>query len=92
MLAQAHGDTDSGQVSAIARASARLDTVEMPIEPTPDWPEALVEDPDWRAALAMGIDMTLLEENLRMTPAERIQMLESMDELFVAVQGAAWRS
>lgn len=60
-------------------------------QPAPLWPDALTRDPDWRAALAMGIDVTLIEENLRMTPAERIQMLEAMDELFVRVHGRAWK-
>ncbi len=61
------------------------------LQPPPLWPESLMNDPDWRAALEMGIDMGLLEENLRMTPAQRIRMLEAMDEFFVKVHGAAWK-
>lgn len=32
--------------------------------------------PEWDAAIAYGIDVTLLERNLRMTPAERIRQLD----------------
>lgn len=39
----------------------------------------------------MGIDGTLLEENLRLTPEERIQQLIAMDRLFVAIHGTAMR-
>lgn len=34
--------------------------------------------PGWDAAIAAGVDVTMLEANLRLTPAERIaQMLEA---------------
>lgn len=32
--------------------------------------------PDWEAAIAAGIDVTMLEQNLRLTPAERIRQLD----------------
>ncbi len=32
--------------------------------------------PGWDDAIAYGIDVTLLERNLRLTPAERIQQLD----------------
>jgi hypothetical protein len=32
--------------------------------------------PAWRAAAAGGVDLSLLERNLELTPAERMQQLE----------------
>jgi hypothetical protein len=41
--------------------------------------QAFVADgPAWRAAAAHGIDLFLLERNLELTPAERMQQLEDM--------------
>ncbi len=41
--------------------------------------------PMWQAAIDFGIDVTLLEANLRMTPDERIQQLMAMQRLFDSV-------
>jgi hypothetical protein len=51
--------------------------------PAPD------DHPDWIRALEMGIDVRLLEHNLRLTPEQRISQLEEMHRLFVAVHGRA---
>jgi hypothetical protein len=40
--------------------------------------------PDWDAAIEFGIDLSLLEENLRLTPTERILQLQQMTETFEA--------
>lgn len=32
--------------------------------------------PDWDAAIAAGIDVTMIEQNLRLTPAERLRQME----------------
>jgi hypothetical protein len=32
--------------------------------------------PDWDAAIAAGVDVTMIEQNLRLTPAERLQQME----------------
>ena len=37
---------------------------------------------DWDAAIEFGIDVSLLEENLRLTPTERILQLQRMTETF----------
>lgn len=55
----------------------------------PAWPQALLEDADWRAALEMGVDVVLLEENLRMTPAERVRQLVEMLAFADRVEGTA---
>ncbi len=34
--------------------------------------------PDWDRAVEMGIDVSLLLENLRLTPAQRLERLESL--------------
>jgi hypothetical protein len=60
-------------------------------QPAPLWPAALTNDPDWRIAVEMGVDVTLLEESFRMSPAERMRQLAAMDAFFVKVHGAAWR-
>lgn len=36
----------------------------------------------WDAAIAAGIDVALLEENLRLTPAERLAQLDRMTRLW----------
>lgn len=38
--------------------------------------------PDWDAAIAYGIDVTLLERNLALTPTERLLQLQQMTELY----------
>jgi hypothetical protein len=37
---------------------------------------ARVDNEAWRAAAAHGVDLLLLERNLALTPAERMQQLE----------------
>ncbi len=41
---------------------------------------------EWQAAIDFGIDVTLLEESLRRTPAERIQQLVAMNRFQHGVQ------
>jgi hypothetical protein len=53
--------------------------------PAPD------DHPDWVRALEMGIDVRLLEHNLRLTPDQRIRQLEEMQRLFRAIHGRAIR-
>lgn len=48
---------------------------------SPRWPPALAADPDWNAAIAMGVDVHLIEANLRLTPAERIRQHTKMLDL-----------
>ena len=55
----------------------------------PLWPERLAEDPDWRAAVAMGIDVFLLEANLALTPAQRVRQLGEMLALSNEIRGTA---
>jgi hypothetical protein len=50
------------------------------------------EHPDWRAAREYGIDVTLLEANLRLTVEQRIEHLSAMDRLFCKLHGRAWSS
>jgi hypothetical protein len=38
--------------------------------------------PEWDAAIAYGIDVTLLTENLALTPTERLEQLAAMNELY----------
>ena len=45
--------------------------------------------PNWRAAHEAGVDMALLEEMLRMTPAERLRRHQRALELVLRLQGAA---
>jgi hypothetical protein len=42
--------------------------------------------PAWDAAIAYGIDVTLLERNLELTPSERLLQLDDMLQLFFAAQ------
>jgi len=61
-----------------------LDSGHRPL-PAPD------DHPDWIRALELGIDVRLLEHNLRLTPEQRILQLEEMQRLFTAVHGRAVR-
>ncbi len=47
-----------------------------------DWTEEDLPDlgPDWRAAIAYGIDVSLLLENLARTPAQRLARLQQVVE------------
>jgi hypothetical protein len=42
--------------------------------------------PAWDAAIAAGIDVTMLEQNLQLTPAERIQQLDEANLFLEEVQ------
>ena len=42
--------------------------------------------PAWDAAIAYGIDVTLLEANLRLTPTERLQQLDDMLATYEALR------
>jgi hypothetical protein len=42
--------------------------------------------PDWDAAIEAGVDVSLLEENLRLTPTERLEQLQRMTELYEALR------
>lgn len=50
-----------------------------PSEQLARWPSY---GPGWDAAIAAGIDVALLEENLRLTPAERLAQLDEMTRLW----------
>lgn len=39
----------------------------------------------WQRAIEYGIDVSLLEENLRLTPGERLAQLVAMQRLFEAI-------
>ena len=41
--------------------------------------------PAWEAAIEFGIDVTLLERNLSLTPTERLQQLDDMLRLYFAL-------
>ena len=45
--------------------------------------------PDWDAAIDYGIDVSLLLENLMLTPTERLQQLQSWIEFCVEFRGKA---
>jgi tRNA A-37 threonylcarbamoyl transferase component Bud32 len=42
--------------------------------------------PGWDAAIEAGVDVSLLEENLRLTPTERLEQLQRMTELYEALR------
>ncbi|WP_163993557.1 hypothetical protein [Pyxidicoccus caerfyrddinensis] len=42
--------------------------------------------PDWDAAIEAGVDVSLLEENLRLSPTERLEQLQRMTELYEALR------
>lgn len=42
--------------------------------------------PDWDAAIEAGVDVSLLEENLQLTPTERLEQLQRMTELYEALR------
>lgn len=44
--------------------------------------------PEWRAAMAAGIDMSLIEVELELTPEERLKRHHRMLEFFLEVKGA----
>jgi len=63
------------------RAEERLDVPYGDVDP--------LEHPDWRAAREAGIDVTLLEDRLRLTPHERILRLEAALRLCDQLRGRA---
>lgn len=42
--------------------------------------------PEWIAAIEAGVDVSLLAENLRLTPTERLEQLQRMTELYEALR------
>ena len=38
--------------------------------------------PEWDAAIEAGVDVSLLEENLLLSPTERLEQLQRMSELY----------
>lgn len=40
----------------------------------------------WQTAIDFGIDVSLLDENLRLTPHERLEQLVAMQRLYDAIQ------
>lgn len=44
--------------------------------------------PDWDAAIAYGIDVSLLLENLARTPAERLAMLQQVNDFHEQLRNA----
>lgn len=66
-----------------------------PDDPTPDAPDRAWAPadlpsygPDWDRAIAFGIDVTLLLENLERTPAERLARLQQMVDFHALLRGA----
>jgi hypothetical protein len=44
--------------------------------------------PDWEAAIDYGIDVSLLLENLELTPTQRLEQLQRMIEFYDEVRRA----
>jgi hypothetical protein len=42
--------------------------------------------PEWATAIEAGVDVSLLVENLRLTPTERLEQLQRMTELYEALR------
>lgn len=51
------------------------------LEQPPERPALRSFGPDWDAAIAYGIDVSLLERNLALTVEERILQLDAMTQL-----------
>jgi len=76
------------------RSAARSDDAMRPLDAdgraryhevmAPDDPHS--EPSAWQAAIDFGIDVTLLEENLKRTPAQRLQQLAAMNRFHAEVQ------
>ncbi len=45
--------------------------------------------PAWQRAIDFGVDVSLLEENLRLTPEQRLAHLLAMQRRFDAIHGTA---
>lgn len=78
-------------MSSCGRTCYRF-SVALPYDVPPAWPDGLAKDPDWQAAIAMGIDVLLLEANLALTPAQRVRQLADMLALTAKIQGSASRT
>jgi hypothetical protein len=62
------------------------------IAPLPDYLQKMVDDsPDLQHAVEFGIDLTLLIENLSLTPTERIRKLQAAIEVFEEFRKAGQR-
>jgi hypothetical protein len=62
------------------------------IAPLPDHLQKMVDDsPDLQHAVEFGIDLTLLIENLSLTPTERIRKLQAAIEVFEEFRKAGQR-
>ena len=46
------------------------------------------QGPEWDAAIEAGVDVSLLLENLELTPTERLEQLQRMTELYEALRPA----
>jgi hypothetical protein len=44
--------------------------------------------PEWRAAYAAGIDMSLIEHALELTPEQRLAEHQQVRDFFLTIQGA----
>ncbi len=55
-----------------------------------EWARRALPDygPDWQAAIDYGIDVSLLLENLALTPAERLARLQKVVEFHALLRGA----
>lgn len=53
-----------------------------------DWAHDLVQGPEWDAAIAYGIDVSLILENLRRTPTERLARLQQINDFHDALRNA----
>jgi len=50
-----------------------------------DYPDC---GPHWRAAIEYGIDVSLLQRNLELSPTERLEQLEAMLEDYEELRGS----
>lgn len=82
----------SGGTGRVRASLHRVDTRAEERSPSADGDVDPSEHPDWRDAREYGIDMHLLEANLRMTVEQRIEQLEAMDRLWCDMHGCAWGS
>lgn len=46
-------------------------------------------DPEIRAAIAAGVDVSMLVENLRLTPTERLEQLQNVVKFFEDLRRAS---
>ncbi len=67
------------------RAAPRLDPAELTFESLAEYQRSR-GGPAWRAAVDAGIDVTLLEHNLRLSPDQRLAQLDAMLRLINSAQ------